>query len=92
MVKQCPNKDAIEIEVTQNDSLQIISGHHTLGYTLDLWNGKRTEGNRLNFSNWDDRGKNFQINWIDMTISPRGDPNLVLGWSDHLQLVKKNSK
>ena len=37
MVKQCPNKDAIEVEVTANDSLKVISGHHTLGYTLDLW-------------------------------------------------------
>lgn len=36
MVKQCPSKEAIEVEVTENDSLKVISGHHTLGYTLDL--------------------------------------------------------
>lgn len=92
MVKQCDNKDAIKVEITKNDAIKVISGHHTIGYTLDLWDGKKAKGNQLSFSDWDERGKNFQINWDEMTISPLGDSTLVIGWKDgNLQLVSDES-
>lgn len=92
MVKQCDNKDAIEVEVTKNDALKVISGHHTLGFTLDLWDGIKKKGNQLSFSEWDERGKNIQINWKKMTISPLGESSLVVGWKDgKLQLVSDES-
>ena len=46
--------EAIEVEHTARNSLKVVGGHHTLGYTLDNWHGKAEDGNRQHFSTWEE--------------------------------------
>ena len=58
-------------------------------YSLDNWNGNDSQGNRSSFSEWEHqhRMKKWQLNEASGTLSPKGRPDLVLGFDQHSLLV-----
>jgi hypothetical protein len=74
---------AIEVAFADAGGCVCVWGHHTLGYTLDNWDGKHACGTRVHMSNWTgEKVLAWQFNEDDWTISPRGSRHVVLGWGD----------
>ena len=84
MMRLVSADEAIEVKFTARNSLKVVRGHHTLGYTLDNWYGKAVDGNRQHFSTWEEHhyAKQWEVHTtqLTLTISPKGVPHLVLGW------------
>ena len=69
---------AIEVEFAKDGAVVVVG---RTGFSLDNWHGNREPGNRQNFSTWN-TSHQWQLNQDTMTLSPKGSPNLVLGWNE----------
>eukprot|EP00746_Dinoflagellata_sp_MGD_P131793 gnl/MRDRNA2_/MRDRNA2_65542_c0_seq2.p1 gnl/MRDRNA2_/MRDRNA2_65542_c0~~gnl/MRDRNA2_/MRDRNA2_65542_c0_seq2.p1 ORF type:complete len:390 (+),score=39.52 gnl/MRDRNA2_/MRDRNA2_65542_c0_seq2:25-1170(+) len=90
-------EQTIDVEIDRSGHVVVVGGHSTLGYALDDWYMRKNPGTRCHFSNWigSTYPHVFQLNG-DMTISPLGHPQLVLGFGSkihgaHLNLVRPDS-
>lgn len=80
-IKLGSKDEAIEVAFAPDGGCVVVWGHHTLGFMLDNWYGKCDVGTNCHFSNWSvDSAHCWQLNENDMTISPRGQRHVVLGW------------
>ena len=71
MIRMSSAADAITVEINSVGAVVVVGGHHTLGYSLDNWYGKKEAGNRQHFSTWEQRfpAKQWQLNLYVGSIS-----------------------
>ena len=58
-VEQCAPANATTVLITESGAVEVIAGHHTLGYILD---------SSLQFSNWTNWLSPWQLNPESMTL------------------------